>query len=58
MNQLEHIINSLEPEEAIRQTITVLKQLLPLLDEEGRTRFILNLIGESGKDKISSMVHL
>jgi hypothetical protein len=58
MNQLEHILNSLEPEEAIRQTTTVLKQLLPLLDEEGRTRFILDLIGESGKDKISSMVHL
>jgi hypothetical protein len=31
---------------------------LPLLGEEGRTRFIIDLIGESGKDKISSMVHL
>jgi hypothetical protein len=58
MNQLEHILNSLEPEEAIRQTAAALKQLLPLLGEEGRTRYIIDLIGESGKDKISSMVHL
>ncbi|HSL39930.1 MAG TPA: hypothetical protein VK857_06120 [Desulforhopalus sp.] len=58
MNQLEHILNSLEPEEAIRQTAAALKQLLPLLGEESRTGFIIELIGESGKDKISSMVHL
>jgi hypothetical protein len=58
MNEIETIINSLDPEDAATQTAAALKQLLPLLGEEGRNRFILNLLGETGQDKISSMVHL
>lgn len=58
MNQIEQLLNSLEPEDAADQTAKVLKELLPLLGEDGRNRFIMNLLGESGKDKISSMVHL
>lgn len=58
MNEIEKILNSMEPEEAATQTAVALKQLLPLLGEEGRNRFIMNLLGETGQDKISSMVHL
>jgi hypothetical protein len=58
MNQIEQLLYSLEPEEAAEQTAKALKQLLPLLGEEGRNRFIMNLLGETGEDKISSMVHL
>ena len=58
MNEIEKILNSLDPAEAATQTAAALKQLLPLLGEEGRNRFIMNLLGETGQDKISSMVHL
>lgn len=58
MNEIEQILNQLDPEEAANKTAAALKQLLPLLGEEGRNRFIMNLLGETGQDKISSMVHL
>jgi hypothetical protein len=58
MNEIEKIINTLDPEEAATKTAVALKQLLPLLGEEGRNRFIMNLLGESGEDKVASMVHL
>ena len=58
MNEIEKIFSRLDPEEAAEQTAIALKRLLPLLGEEGRARFIMNLLGESGQDKISSMVHL
>lgn len=58
MNEIEKVFSRLDPEEAAHQTAIALKQLLPLLGEEGRNRFIMNLLGETGEDKISSMVHL
>ncbi len=58
MNEIEKILNSLDPEDAAAQTAKALKQLLPHLGEEGRNKFIMNLLGETGQDKISSMVHL
>jgi len=45
MNEIEKVISSLAPKDAARQTAIALKQLLPLLDEEGRARFIMDLLG-------------
>lgn len=58
MTDIAKIFSDLEPHEAARQAAAALKELLPLLGEQGRTRFIMDLIGENGEDKISSMVHL
>lgn len=58
MNAVEKLLNSLDPEVAAAQIALALKHLLPLLGEEGRNRFIINLLGETAEDKISSMVHL
>ena len=58
MNEREKIFSRMDPQDAADQSAIALKQLLPLLGEEGRTRFIMNLLGETGEDKISSMVHL
>jgi hypothetical protein len=58
MNDIEKILTSLDPEDAATKAASALKKLLPLLGEEGRNRFIINLLGETGQDKISSMVHL
>jgi DNA-directed RNA polymerase specialized sigma24 family protein len=58
MNDIEKALRSLDPQEAARQAATALQQLLPLLGEEERSRFIMTLLGGSSDDKISSMVHL
>ena len=58
MNEIARILNTMDPEDAATQTAVALQQLLPLLGEEGRNQFIMNLLGESGQDKIASMVHL
>jgi hypothetical protein len=58
MNEIAKILNNMAPEDAAAQTAAALKQLFPLLGEEGRNQFIMNLLGESGQDKVSSMVHL
>lgn len=48
----------MEPWEAVAQMGEALKRLLPILDEEDRIGFVMNLVGDSGGDKLSSMVHL
>lgn len=58
MNEIEKILNDLDPEDAVTQAAAALKQFLPLIGEEARNRFIMNLLGETSQDKISSMVHL
>jgi hypothetical protein len=58
MNEIARILNNMDPEDAATQTAAALKQLFPLLGEEGRNQFIMNLLGESEQDKVSSMVHL
>lgn len=58
MNEIEKLLDSMDPEDAATKTAAALKRLLPLLGEEGRNRFVMSLLGESGEDKIASMVHL
>lgn len=58
MNEIARILNTMDPEDAATQTAAALKELLPLLGEEGQNQFIMNLLGESRQDKIASMVHL
>ncbi len=58
MEDLKKAIDSMEPRRAVVQMGEALKRLLPILDEEDRTRFVMNLVGDSGGDKLSSMVHL
>lgn len=48
----------MDPEEAASQTAVALKQLMPLLGDEERAQFIMDIIGDTGRDKVSSMVHL
>jgi hypothetical protein len=35
-----------------------LKSIFPVLSEEARGKFLLELVGESQEDKVSSLVHL
>jgi hypothetical protein len=58
MEELQRIIDGMDPKKAIAEMARALRKLFPLLDEEERTDFVIDLIGESGGDKLSSMVHL
>ena len=58
MNDLLAIISRMAPEDALSQITKVLERLLADLDQKARERFLMNLIGQSESDKVSSMVHL
>ena len=57
-DKIKEIVNSMEPEDAASALGFVLKDLFPLLDEDARIRFVMSLIGDSGDDKVTSLVHL
>jgi hypothetical protein len=58
MDKLFEIISRLAPEEALSEITRVLGRLLQDLDHGARERFLMNLIGQSEGDKVSSLVHL
>ena len=58
MDKLQQIINSMEPGEAVAALAPVLKEVLTHLDEDARVGFVTSLLGESGADKVASMVNL
>lgn len=58
MDELFKIITNMAPEEALSKITTILERLLVDLDNEARERFLMNLIEQSGGDKVSGMVHL
>jgi hypothetical protein len=58
MGEKKKIFHGMEPREAVAEMTEALKELLPLLDEDERIHFFMNLVGESSEDNVSSMVHL
>ena len=58
MKKLPQILDSLEPAEALELLAPQLKKILSHVGEESRVHFVTNLIDGTGRDKISSMVHL
>ncbi len=58
MDDLFKIVSSMNPEEALAEITRLLERLLSDLDDEARERFLMNLIGQSEGDKLSSLVHL
>jgi hypothetical protein len=58
MSHLEQLLDKLEPKEALKEIAHLVRKLFPLLDEKARLDFVVNLIGDVGSDKVSSLVHL
>jgi len=58
MKELQSILDSMEPGEALAALRPLLRRILSHLDEEARVGFVTGLIDEAGGDKVSSMVHL
>ena len=57
-SKIGELVDSMEPEEATTELAHVIKKLFPLLGEEARLDFVMNLVDETGEDKLASMVHL
>lgn len=57
-SKIGELIDSMEPEKAAAELARVMKKLFPLLGKEARLNFVMNLVEESGEDKLASMVHL
>jgi hypothetical protein len=47
----------MDPEAAASEIALVMKKLFPILSEEARFKFVESLVGDSGGDKLTSMVH-
>ena len=58
MNEFLTIVNRMDPEKALKEIGRALKSIFPVLSEESRGQFLLELVGESQEDKVSSLVHL
>jgi hypothetical protein len=58
METLVDTIQRMDPEKALNEIGKALKSLFSVVSEDSRSRFLLNLVGESQNDKVSSLVHL
>ena len=58
LDELFEIISRMDPENALAEITKILRSLLRDLDHDARERFLMNLIGQSEGDKVSSLVHL
>lgn len=58
MEEILRTIARMDPEQAMAEIAKALKGLFSTLGEDARTQFLLNLVGESEGDKVSSLVHL
>lgn len=55
---LEQILDSMEPAEALAALKPQLKKILSHLDEDATVEFVTGLMEQAEGDKLSSMVHL
>lgn len=58
MNKIQKLVDIMEPEQAASSIALVMKKLWPVLGENARIKFVMSLVGESGADKVASLVHL
>jgi hypothetical protein len=58
MEEMQRMVDRMDPEEALAGISKVLKGLFSVLGEETRSQFLWDLLGESRGDKVTSLVHL
>jgi hypothetical protein len=58
MEEMLKLVERMDPQEALNEVSKVLKVIFTALGEEARSQFVLDFLGESGGDKVSSLVHL
>jgi hypothetical protein len=58
MENIVNMIHRMDPEKALAEIGKALKSIFSAVSEDSRGRFLLDLVGESQQDKVSSLVHL
>jgi hypothetical protein len=58
MPGIQERLDRMTPEKGLKEIEASLKKILPLVTDEDRLNFVVNLIGGPGEDKVASMVHL
>jgi hypothetical protein len=58
MENIVDMIQRMDPEKALTEVGKALKSIFSAVSEDSRSRFLLDLVGESQQDKVSSLVHL
>jgi hypothetical protein len=58
MVEIRKILTDMAPQEALSAVGDILQDLFSGLDDERKMDFLSRLFGTSGKDKVSSLVHL
>jgi hypothetical protein len=58
MAGIKEALERLAPEKALNEIAAALKTLLPVVTEEERLNFVIQLIGGASDDQVASMVHL
>ena len=58
MENIADMIRRMDPEKALTEIGKALKSIFSAVSEDSRGRFLLDLVGESQQDKVSSLVHL
>jgi hypothetical protein len=58
MENIVDMIQRMGPEKALAEIGKALKSIFSAVSEDSRSRFLLDLVGESQQDKVSSLVHL
>ena len=58
METIMDMIQRMDPEKALSEVGKALKSLFSAVSEDSRGRFLLDLVGGSQNDKVSSLVHL
>ena len=55
---IQQVIEDMPPERALKEIATATRSLFSLLNEKARLDFVMNLVGDTGEGKVSSLVHL
>ncbi len=58
MAGIKEALERLAPEKALNEIALALKTLLPVVTEEERLNFVIQLLGGASDDQVASMVHL
>ncbi len=56
--KLQHLIETMEPQEALQAIARVVRNLFAVLGEEAWQDFVVTLVGETAADQTAGMVHL
>ncbi len=58
MADIQKLLEGMDPAQALPEIAGALKKILPLVTDEERLHFVVNLVGGESSDKVASLVHL